>query len=87
MTMKVVLQSHNPKACLICERIDLIREGENPFFVAETKTGFIVLTSICIGIFFRATTMIRIPEGQYGILIVRFEMPRAFGRMPIRSKA
>lgn len=41
--MKVVLQSHNPNACLICERIDLIRKGENPFFVAETKTGFVVL--------------------------------------------
>ncbi len=43
MTMKVMLQNHNSNTCLICERIDLIRKGENPFFVAETKTGFVVL--------------------------------------------
>lgn len=41
--MKVVLQSHNPEMCLICERIELIQKGENPFFVGETKTSFVVL--------------------------------------------
>ena len=29
--------------CLICERIRLIREGTNPFFVAELETGYVVL--------------------------------------------
>ena len=53
--MKVVLQNHNPNTCLICERIDLIREGENPFFVAETKTGFIVLGDYQ---FFRGYTLL-----------------------------
>ena len=54
MTMKVVLQSHNPEMCLICERIDLIREGKNPFFVAEAKTGFVVLGDFQ---FFRGYTL------------------------------
>jgi diadenosine tetraphosphate (Ap4A) HIT family hydrolase len=30
-------------ACLICERIQLIREGKNPYFVAELETGYVVL--------------------------------------------
>jgi diadenosine tetraphosphate (Ap4A) HIT family hydrolase len=29
--------------CLICERIRLIREGKNPYFVAELETGYVVL--------------------------------------------
>ncbi len=31
------------KECLICDRIRLIRAGENPYFVAETETGFVVI--------------------------------------------
>jgi len=30
-------------ACLICERIRLIGEGTNPYFVAELETGYVVL--------------------------------------------
>ena len=30
-------------ACLICERIQLIREGRNPYFAAELQTGYVVL--------------------------------------------
>lgn len=29
--------------CLICERIRLIRERSNPYFVCELKTGYVVL--------------------------------------------
>ena len=29
--------------CLICERIDLIRKGENPYFVRELETGYVVI--------------------------------------------
>jgi diadenosine tetraphosphate (Ap4A) HIT family hydrolase len=29
--------------CLICERIDLIKRGQNKCFVKELKTGFVVL--------------------------------------------
>lgn len=29
--------------CLICERISQIKEGRNPYFVAELKTGYVVL--------------------------------------------
>ncbi|MDO8183584.1 MAG: HIT family protein [bacterium] len=29
--------------CLICTRIELIKKGENPFFVKELKTGYVVL--------------------------------------------
>lgn len=29
--------------CLVCERIKLIREGRNPYFVKELKTGYVVI--------------------------------------------
>ncbi len=30
-------------SCLICERIQLIAQGNNPYFVAELETGYVVL--------------------------------------------
>lgn len=29
--------------CLICERISMIQEGNNPYFVAELETGYVVI--------------------------------------------
>lgn len=29
--------------CLICERIGLIKQGKNPYFVCEMETGYVVL--------------------------------------------
>ena len=29
--------------CLICERIEMIKDNENKFFVKELKTGYVVL--------------------------------------------
>lgn len=29
--------------CLICERIDWIKEGGNPYFVKELETGYVVI--------------------------------------------
>ncbi len=29
--------------CLICDRIQMIKEGINPYFVKELKTGYVVL--------------------------------------------
>lgn len=29
--------------CLICERIEMIKNNENKFFVKELKTGYVVL--------------------------------------------
>lgn len=29
--------------CLICERINMIKEGNNPYFVKELKTGYVVI--------------------------------------------
>ncbi|MDP4143533.1 MAG: HIT family protein [Bacillota bacterium] len=29
--------------CLICERISMIKEGVNPYFVAELETGYVVI--------------------------------------------
>lgn len=29
--------------CLICERINMIKEGENPYFVTELETGYVVM--------------------------------------------
>ena len=29
--------------CLICDRIDMIKKGENPYFVKELETGYVVI--------------------------------------------
>lgn len=29
--------------CLICERIEMIKEGKNPYFVMELETGYVVM--------------------------------------------
>ena len=29
--------------CLICDRIALIQQGKNPYFVKELRTGYVVL--------------------------------------------
>lgn len=29
--------------CLICERIEMIKNGANPYFVKELKTGYVVI--------------------------------------------
>lgn len=29
--------------CLICDRIDMIRKGNNPYFVKEFETGYVVI--------------------------------------------
>ena len=29
--------------CLICDRIELIKAGENPYFVKELETGYVVI--------------------------------------------
>ena len=29
--------------CLICDRINMIKEGTNPYFVKELKTGYVVI--------------------------------------------
>lgn len=34
---------NNQLECLICQRIDLIKKSLNPYFVAELKTGYVVL--------------------------------------------
>lgn len=33
----------NNKDCLICQRIKLIKQGKNPYFIKELKTGYAVL--------------------------------------------
>lgn len=30
-------------SCLICDRIQMIKKGENPYFVCELETGYVVL--------------------------------------------
>lgn len=32
--------------CLVCERIELTKEGKNPYFVRELQTGYVVLGDI-----------------------------------------
>lgn len=36
-------QTNHKNNCLICQRIDLIKNEKNPYFVKELKTGYIVL--------------------------------------------
>lgn len=31
------------RMCLVCDRIGLIKEGKNPYFVKELETGYVVL--------------------------------------------
>ncbi len=31
--------------CLICQRIELIKAGQNPYFVKELETGYVVLVT------------------------------------------
>lgn len=31
------------ESCLICDRIDQIKQGTNPFFVKELKSGYVVI--------------------------------------------
>lgn len=38
-----MMQVSSANACLACERIDLIKEGKNPYFVHELETGYVVL--------------------------------------------
>lgn len=37
------MKSDISKDCLICKRIDLIKNGKNPYFVKELETGFVVI--------------------------------------------
>ena len=30
-------------ACLVCERIEMIKSGTNPYFVSELETGYVVI--------------------------------------------
>lgn len=36
-------QPNHKNNCLICRRINLIKNGKNPYFIKELKTGYIVL--------------------------------------------
>ena len=29
--------------CIICDRIKMIKEGKNPYFVKELETGYVVI--------------------------------------------
>jgi len=31
------------KNCLVCDRIKMIKNGDNPFFIREMETGFVVI--------------------------------------------
>lgn len=75
MAMKVMLPSHNPEMCLICERIELIQKGENPFFVAETRTGFVVLGDFQ---FFRGYTLLLSKEHKRELHELDPETRKAF---------
>ena len=37
------MELQKKKDCLICERIEMIKNGDNPYFVKELETGYVVL--------------------------------------------
>ena len=45
--------------CLICERIELIKQGKNPHFVKELETGYVVIGD---GQYFKGYTLFRAKE-------------------------
>ncbi|MFT8469395.1 HIT family protein [Oenococcus sp.] len=57
--------------CEICRRIDMIKEGTNPYFVAELKTGYVVLGDHQ---FFRGYTLFLCKEHQTELHF----LPRAY---------
>ncbi len=59
--------------CLICERIKLIKQGRNPYFVAELKTGYVVMGDYQ---FFRGYTLFLCKEHKNEL----HELPTAFRR-------
>jgi len=42
-TCILIIMATNPEKCLICERIELIKQNKNPYFIKEFETGFAVL--------------------------------------------
>ncbi len=40
---RFVKEEEKIKMCLICERIELIKQGRNPHFVKELETGYVVI--------------------------------------------
>ena len=57
--------------CVICQRIALIKQGENPYFVAELKTGYVVMGDYQ---FFRGYTLFLCKEHKSEL----HELPPAF---------
>ena len=45
--------------CLICERIELIKQGKNPHFVKELETGYVVIGD---GQYFKGYTLFLVKE-------------------------
>ena len=43
MRLEFVKWEEDVMSCLICERIQMIKEGKNPYFVCELETGYVVL--------------------------------------------
>ncbi len=38
-----IMDKKKNEDCLICDRIQLIKNGENPYFVKELETGYVVI--------------------------------------------
>jgi len=50
--------------CLICDRIELIKQGRNPHFVKELETGFVVIGD---GQYFKGYTLFLAKKTRNGI--------------------
>ena len=37
------MEVESVKHCMVCERIDWIKNGKNPYFVKELNTGYVVI--------------------------------------------
>lgn len=61
--------------CLICDRIQMIREGKNPYFVKELETGYVVLGDHQ---HFRGYTLFLLKEHQTELYVLKPEVKRQF---------
>ena len=57
--------------CLICERIELIKQGKNPHFVKELETGYVVIGD---GQYFKGYTLFLAKEHVTELHQMEYEM-------------
>lgn len=55
--------------CFVCERISMIQEGNNPYFVKELETGYVVIGDYQ---HFKGYTLFLCKEHNFPAQLLRF---------------